>query len=253
MRKVMGILIALFLLVAVADTVRGEKDSKSDPAASLDAGVIKEMHLEYKVNMAIPGRPMTVDISRTIKKAKSGKRPIWRIISTSETQMGTAVDTFEIDAKTLLPVSWRARFAQVSIEMNYRENAVKGSIDAGSGSVMPVDVSLEKPVLGDGSAFEVVLPALPLKKGYKTRIDMFDSEKQEVRSMALEVVGEETVTVPAGTFETIAVEMIPVDESFGGGMYYISLKDPRVLVRGVFQMPKEAGGGTVTSELAGYK
>ena len=69
--------------------------------------------------------------------------------------------------------------------------------------------------------------------------------------MALEVTGMETVTVPAGSYETYKVELKQLDGGSDNATIFVSEKDPRCLVRGTFQLPAQAGGGTFTIELSG--
>jgi hypothetical protein len=73
---------------------------------------------------------------------------------------------------------------------------------------------------------------------------------QAVKVMSLEVTGVESVTVPAGTFDTYKIELKNMDGEPGGGTVFVSSGDKRHKVRSVMKLPPMMGGGTVTEELA---
>jgi Protein of unknown function (DUF3108) len=62
--------------------------------------------------------------------------------------------------------------------------------------------------------------------------------------MQLKVVGSETITVPAGTFDTFKVEFA-ADDGTNKGTFWIA-KNPRQVVKGQSTQP---GGAIVTVEL----
>ena len=195
------------------------------------------------------GREIELNSTRAITKTEVGGVPVWRLISEQTSPMGSAADTFDIDAKTLMPIHRSFSQGPITAQVTYTANAAKGVIKMGTNE-MPVDVSFPAPVFGDDAALETALIALPLKPGYKTTYRMFNTQMQKVRLMSLEVTGTENVTVPAGTFDVFKVEIKPLDgETGGGGTVFVSEDDPRCLVRGTFQLPASAGGGTLTAEL----
>ena len=63
-----------------------------------------------------------------------------------------------------------------------------GLIDMGSREV-PIDVTLDAPLLGTDAALEVVLCQLPLEPGYTTAVRTFDPRSQKVRVFSFEVTG----------------------------------------------------------------
>jgi hypothetical protein len=65
--------------------------------------------------------------------------------------------------------------------------------------------------------------------------------------MQLKVAGSETVTVPAGTFETFAVEVTAAENPAEKVTYYIA-KDTRTPVKIVAAIPS-MGGAKLTAEL----
>jgi hypothetical protein len=118
---------------------------------------------------------------------------------------------------------------------------------------LPIDIALEAPTFASGSVMDLMFMALPLEEGYKTTVRFFELQMQKVRPMALEVVGMETVTVPAGTFETYKVEMKPLDGEEGGGMVFVMKDGMRCPVMADLKLPPQAGGLVIHTELQSAK
>jgi hypothetical protein len=67
-------------------------------------------------------------------------------------------------------------------------------------------VTLDTPLFADGPAAAHSIALLPLAEGYTTSYYNLDVGSQRVLPVRLRVVGSESVTVPAGTFDTFKVE-----------------------------------------------
>jgi len=222
--------------------------AKTAPLPACDVSMLKPMTLKYKANAAVMGQEIPMDMDITIGKATFNEMPIWRIISEQKSAMGAGVDTFDVDVKTLIPVRRSATQGMATFALTYSKDAIKGGIKMGA-QEMPVDVALPAPVFGDASALEVAITTLPLASGYETTLRTFAIATRTVRPMLLTVIGKETVTVPAGTFEAFKIELKPLDGDPGGGTYLVSEKDPRCVVHATVNLPAQAGGGTITAEL----
>lgn len=245
------------LTVDVA-TVKLEKPAadpekaKTAPLPEVNVSMLKPMTLAYKATVAIGGQEIAMDVTRKYEKATENGTPVWRSISTQQSPMGSAVDTFVIDQRTLQPIRRKVRQGPATVTLEYTKKAVKGRINMG-GNEIPVDVELPAPVFGDGAALELAIGAMPLAQGYKTTLRVFDLQMQKPRPMLLEVSGMEIVTVPAGSFHAYKLELKPLDGELGGGTMLVSQKAPRCTVRGTFQLPAQAGGGTFTTELVSQR
>ncbi len=223
-------------------------NAQTAPLPECDPGMIAPMKLSYSASLAMSGQDIPIDVTRDVIKAEAGGVEVLRILSTQQTPMGAASDTFDLDPASMMPIRKSAAQGQMGVTLEYSEGSIKGAMKMGA-QAMPVDVKLDAPVFGDGSAMELTLSALPLDAGYKTTIRSFDFQSQEVRAYSVEVTGIETVEVPAGSFESYKLEIKPLDGEMGGGTVFISKKKPRCVVRSTYQMPARAGGGTITSEL----
>jgi hypothetical protein len=95
----------------------------------------------------------------------------------------------------------------------------------------------------------VALGTLSLEPGFTASYRVFDIMSAKAKEQTLEVVGAETVTVPAGTFETVKLEVKPADGSSGGATYWIE-KALRRVVKSEVSLPAQMGGGKAISELS---
>jgi hypothetical protein len=86
-----------------------------------------------------------------------------------------------------------------------------------------------------------------LADGYTVTFRNFDLQKQKSKLMQLKVNGTETVTVPAGKFETFKVDITSADGGSDQSTVWIA-KDSRQAVK-VSAVLAEMGGAKMTAEL----
>ena len=97
-----------------------------------------------------------------------------------------------------------------------------------------------------GGAFDVIA-RLPLTANYTTVFRNFDVEKQRPQVKQLKVIGAESVTVPAGTFDAYKVEIVATDNEADKQTLWIA-KDSHKVVKITATLPS-LGGALLTSEL----
>jgi dienelactone hydrolase len=238
--------------VALAPPPKSAGDAGTAPLPSVNASLLKPLSLVYKGAVVMGSKTMNLDIARTIAKGALGGAPTWRIVTNQSSDMGGAIDTFDVDASSFHPLRWAVKQGPATVVINYLAAAVKGSVKMGT-QEMPIDVSLDAPVFGDGSSLEVLVGALPLGTAYQTTLRVFDFQTQKSRSMSLAVVSSESIKVPAGTFDCYKLEIKPIDEESGGSTIFVNKSDPHVMIRGIFELPPQAGGGSITADLASVK
>ena len=240
------------LMVPVASVTLQEPEGDLDAAMTaalpaVDANLIQPGKLSYKAVANVQGTEVDLDIVIEISEGQFDDKPAWMTVSTQNSVMGSAIDTFIVDGTTLLPLYRGVKQGGAVVTMEYSEAAVIGEIAMGP-QVIPVNTPLEAPVFGDGTALDVTISGLALAPDFKTSLRYFDLLSQQVKVYVVEVTGIEDVTVPAGTFEAFKVELRPMGNEPGGGTVFIDTKTRRQ-VRATMQLPAAAGGGSVTSEL----
>jgi hypothetical protein len=115
------------------------------------------------------------------------------------------------------------------------------------GNAKPIDVDLGGPLFADAAGAMLAMGSLPLAEGYTATFRNFDLQKQKLKLMQLKVAGLESVTVPAGTFDSYKLDV----SSAEGGPEKMTVwvaKDTRKPVKMSAAMP-QMGGATMTAEL----
>ena len=93
----------------------------------------------------------------------------------------------------------------------------------------------------------LAIGCLPLAEGYTTSYRNFDAQKQKEKLIDLKVVGMESVTVPAGTFDAFKVELTSADGGSDKATVWIAKETRKPLKMSA--VLASMGGATLTSEL----
>jgi dipeptidyl aminopeptidase/acylaminoacyl peptidase len=223
--------------------------ARTNPLPVVDVSRLAPGTLSYTTTLNLPGgRTMAIDGKRVVARATVDGNAVYRVTSTATTPMGEASDVVVVDATSLRPVSRLAKQGPATVEIKYGDKAVTGEINAGA-QKMPINVALDAPVFGDEAALELAISSMPLTNGYRTTIRTVEAGMQQrVRYWSVNVA-EDSVTVPAGTFQTYKVTLDPIDNEGGGTTYWVTKDSPRYIVRGEAKLPPMMGGGTAVSEL----
>ncbi|MFZ2489926.1 MAG: alpha/beta fold hydrolase [Thermoanaerobaculia bacterium] len=223
--------------------------AKVAPLPVIDASRIAPATLTYKTKLNLPGgREMELDLTTVYARDGAG----WTITSTAKSPMGDGTDAWLL-GPSLRPVSRSAKQGPATIEMKYDDRSVTGEIVAGPQKI-PVKIELEAPAFGDQVAAEAAILAMPLATGYRTTFRSSEiGMQQRARFFSLAVEGEESVTVPAGTFQTYRVRLEPLDNEPGGTTMWVTRDTPRVTVKSESKLPPMMGGGTSVTELVSRK
>ena len=207
------------------------------PARELTGGEFK-----YQTTISMGPQLIKLDVSTSIKEA-GGQ---WVVVDTTRTPMGEAVDTTRLAKGTLNPVSRSLRQGPITIELAFTDKAVTGTAGM-NGENKPVSAPLTGPLFGDGAGAQFSIAALPLADGYSVTLRKFDAQKLKETLASLRVVGTESVTVPAGSFDSFKVEISPADGSPGNSTIWVD-KQTSKPVKLISTMP-QMGGATMTMEL----
>ena len=160
----------------------------------------------YRVTIEAQGQIATMDVTRATKSENGA----WLVTNT--TRAGDRVQTDEITvAKKTLVIRKRSfRAGDATADLEFKGTRVTGVI-ADSKSKVDVNTDLGGVIFADGSGGEDVLAALPLARNYTTEFRNYNIGSQLVKTLQLRVMDSETVTVPAGTFDTWKIIITPVE------------------------------------------
>lgn len=207
------------------------------PVAALTPGVSK-----YAVSIAMGERKINMSVTSTIKEV-DGR---WEATDVMSTPGGDVVETAWLDKTTLQLQKRVMKQGAMQMQLEVKGGKILGSLQA-NGQDRPIEKDLPGPLLADGAGGPNVLGTLPLEKGYKATFTNFDTNRQRVKPMQLEVTGVESVTVPAGTFEAWKVETSTTDGGNEKMTFWIDTKARR-FVKASATLP-QAGGAVMVSEL----
>jgi len=205
-------------------------------AADLQPGVWK-----YKANIEMGAQKVAIDETTTVKDENGA----WTVIDEVNTPMGPMTDTGTLDKGTLALRKRTVKQGPVTISLSVDGNKVSGTMSM-NGNDRPISADLGGALFAEVGGPQC-LAQLPLADGYTTTFRNFDLQKQKVKLMSLKVTGSESVTVPAGTFDTYKVELAPADGGSGSETIWVA-KDSRKAVR-FAAVIAEMGGAKLTAEL----
>ena len=160
--------------------------------------------------------------------------------------MGPATDTATLDKGSLTLRKRSVKQGASSIDLDFAGNKAQGSMSM-NGQEKPISVDLGGPLFADSNGAQQAIGCLPLAAGYTATFRNLDLMKQKVKVMELKVTGSESVTVPAGTFDTFKVELTPADGGPDKSTVWFA-KDSRRLVK-MSAVMSQMGGATLTAEL----
>jgi dipeptidyl aminopeptidase/acylaminoacyl peptidase len=222
------------------------------PLPAADGSVIEPAELTYAVTMEMGPQKASMTMKRTIATCDAAGKRCWRISDVAKSPMGEMSDDFDVDRTTLRPLRRTANSGPAKIELAYADQAITGTMSV-MGQRSDVNVPLAAPVIGDGPGLELAIAGLPLAQGYRTIVRYLDVASQKVHAFELVVTGVETVTVPAGKFETFVLEMRPLGDASGGGVVRVLQQAPHHVITGDYALPASMGGGKMRTELTARK
>ena len=207
------------------------------PAVDLTPGTYK-----YKAKIAVGGQEIALDLSTNIQEENG----MWKTTGTLQGPMGTISDTATLEKVTLLVRTQHIEQGPAVISLAFTDNKATGTMTM-NGQEKPISADLGGPLFADAAGSEFVIASLPLAEGYTTNFRNFDIRRQKEKLMQLKVVGVESVTVPAGTFDAFKVELTSADGGSDKRTLWIA-KDSRKPVKESAVLA-EMGGATLTEEL----
>ncbi|HMI54588.1 MAG TPA: prolyl oligopeptidase family serine peptidase [Gemmatimonadaceae bacterium] len=208
------------------------------PTADLKPGTIK-----YKGRIEAGGQTIPIDVTRVVKDSSGA----WIVTETAVMPQGTMSDEATIDKGTLLLRRRVIHQGPAVIEVSFADNKATGKMSM-NGQNRPIAADLGGVLFADGAGANDVIATLPLAEGYTTTFRNFDIMSQKVQPRQLKVVGSESVTVPAGTFDAWKAEITSADASSGEKTTIWVDKASRRAVKTVTVLPR-MNGAIATAEL----
>jgi dipeptidyl aminopeptidase/acylaminoacyl peptidase len=224
--------------VTLAPKVDASSVGAPKPATDLQAG-----KYSYQVKIEAGGQTMNLKVSTAIEDGGNS----WTATDQMDTPQGSMVDTATLEKTSLLLEKRSVKQGPVAIDIDFAGNKASGKM-AMNGQEKPINADLGGPLFGDAAGGDQAIACLPLAEGYTTTFRNFDVQSQKVKLLQLTVAGAESVTVPAGTFDTWRVEVASADGGSDKKTVWVA-KDSRKVIR-VKAVLAAMGGAVMTEELA---
>jgi dipeptidyl aminopeptidase/acylaminoacyl peptidase len=208
------------------------------PTRDLQPGVSN-----YKARIELGGQSIPLTVT-TETKEDGGN---WVVTETADTPQGKVIDVTTIEKGTLVLKHRSINQGPIAIELDFKDGKATGTMNM-NGQSKPITVDVGGIIFADGAGAYDVIARLPLAEGYATTYRNFDVQKQKSEVKQLKFVGTESITVPAGTFDTYKVELTSADNESDKQTVWIS-KDSSKVVKVSAILPS-LGGAKLTSELA---
>ena len=196
----------------------------------------------YKASIALGGQEIPLTVKTDIKEENGA----WTVNETALTPQGEIVDVSTIEKGSLLLKRRYIKQGAMTMEINVAPNKLSGSTTM-NGQATPIDADPGGALFADGAGTFEVIASLPLANGYSLSFRNFDVQKQKPQIKQLKVLGSESVTVPAGTFDAYKVEILAADNDADKQTVWIDKGSRKVLK--ISAVIPSLNGAVLTSEL----
>jgi hypothetical protein len=144
----------------------------------------------------------------------------------------TEIDTLVFNATSLAPSlvtnNQSMRGMTATSRITFANGKATGTVQRpGPNGVQstPIDAALAPGMIVDGTD-AVLLPTVDFSEGLTLNFQTFDAKTAKTKSYEIKVLGKETVTVPAGTFEAWKTQVTSDDTT----LIWVSAADPKKIV-----------------------
>jgi len=210
------------------------------PAVSAD---LSPGSASYEGGIEAGGQTMSMSLTRTI--AEEGDT--WVVTETAQLPMGEVRDETVLHKGSLIPARRSVHQGPVEIGLAFQDGKATGTMSM-NGNERPIDLDLGGDLFADGAGAQDAIAALPLAEGFEVTFRNLDLQKQKVSLKKARVVGMESVDVPAGSFDTLKVEITSAEGDPGSILVWV-VPGSRKVVKTQATLP-EMGGAVMTLELA---
>ncbi len=133
--------------------------------------------------------------------------------------------------KTFEPKAYKFSMAagpqQMSADLSFADGKAKGHVEGGKDGPKDYDVKMVNGAILKSSV-DVLLSTLPLEMGKTYKFPVLDAQSGKLENLSIEVVGEEDLMVPAGTYSTYKVKIKGGD---GEQIMYVQKASPHWMVK----------------------
>ena len=157
-------------------------------------------------------RDATVELGQrvlTVSAASEGGRPAWLLVDEMHAHGQIFRDSLFVRRGDLRPIRQHGEVGPMSVRLAFPGDSVTGTIELPGAPTIPVALGGSPHPVVSAGMLESLLTLVPLDSGWAASVGQLvvSPVGTAVLPITLTVVGEETVTVPAGTFPAWVVEI----------------------------------------------
>ena len=162
----------------------------------------------YSITATGNGKTQTSTRDLSISPATVNGAAAWLIADGRGDGAMRVADSLYLTRNDLQPLRHLLRMGPVTLLLNYSKDSVTGTATLPQGSAR-IAAEHKRGAMASGTMFEVYLRMMPLKTGWKGNMEMsaVGPQGNVLIPVAIAVTGEESVTVPAGTFPCFVVSI----------------------------------------------
>jgi hypothetical protein len=165
---------------------------------------------EYFRTIHIAGKKIEGTVTTAVAESTRDGRPVWQLTEDTQPELGGHKDITVLDRNSLNPISRVVSQYGSRVELSFSKNQVSGEIATGP-TKLPVDVTLEGPILTAGTPAHLAFTTLPLEEGHTKSVVLLDPGTAAVQAFVVKVEATEKLAVPAGAFDAFRVKLDPSD------------------------------------------
>ena len=162
----------------------------------------------YRSTATANGQTRTIDRVLTLAPATLNGSTAWLVVDSQGEPPMRMYDSLYLSRDAMLPLRHRLRAGPNSVALDFGRDSAKGTMTLPQGSG-PVAAAYTPGTMVTGTMLEMYLRLLPLAPGYKGSLTLgaLSPRGTQLAPVSVEVMGEESVTVPAGSFATYVVAL----------------------------------------------
>jgi len=216
--------------------IRGGPETTANGSAAAIQPMRLRYHGEHRGDH--PSWIYTAHVS--VNAENQGGRAVWRRSYRFETidpppdwQYGTIEGTIVLDRDSLAPIEAQSTFGKARHQSRFRPDRIDGIGVAEDGTVSHASVPIHGLVVTDvWAGLDLYLLALPLKQGFRKRVDVLADDDKPLRPFEVSVERIERIRVRAGEFEAFRVRVDPLDgDDRMRSIYHLRASGPGLVVR----------------------
>jgi hypothetical protein len=168
------------------------------PAVDLTAG-----HYSYRVANIMGAQRSEGTVAIDISDGGT----VWNVTQTTDFAGATSVGTAVLEHGSLAVRRFEQQSSRAGVIIEFAEHKMTGTLHSEAGDKQ-VSAEVSGSVFAEGPGNFQSVGCLPLAKDYAITYRNVDYVRQAEEQVELKVLGSESVTVPAGTFDSYIVHLI---------------------------------------------